>query len=111
MERSLIMLDLIHKILYTGIGFAAMTEQKAKEIAAELEKKGEVSSEDGKKLAEELVAKARKQSQEFRQSVNDEVNGVLNKLHLATRADVEALEKRIEQLECKCDKEHCSEEE
>ena len=103
------MLDLLHKILYTGIGFAAMTEQKAKEIATELEKKGEISSEEGKKLADELVAKARKQSQEFRQSVNDEVNNVLNKLHLATRADVEALEKRIEQLEGQCAKEHCTE--
>ena len=99
------MLDLIHRILYTGIGFAAMTEEKAKEIATELEKKGEVSSEEGKKLADELVAKARKQSQEFRQSVNDEVKNVLNKLHLAARADVEALEKRIEQLEGKEKKE------
>ena len=40
------MLDLVHKILYTGIGFAVLTEQKAQELVAELEAKGEELSAD-----------------------------------------------------------------
>ncbi len=96
------MMDLLHKILYTGMGFAALTEEKAKELAADLEKRGEVSGEEGKQLAQELIEKARKHSQELRQTIGDEVNKVLGKMKLVSRSDYEELCQRIAALEGKC---------
>jgi polyhydroxyalkanoate synthesis regulator phasin len=93
------MLDLIHKILYTGIGFAALTEQKAQEIVEELENRGEVSGEEGKKLAQELIDKAKKQSEHFRQTISDEVNKIADKCRWVSRKDIDELNARIEQLE------------
>ena len=96
------MMDLIHKILYTGIGLAALTEEKAKELAADLEKRGEVSSEEGKKLAQDLIEKAKKHSQELRQTISDEVNKITGKMKLVSRQEYESLCERIGRLEGKC---------
>jgi len=93
------MLDLIHKILYAGIGFAALTEQKAQEIVEELEKRGELSGEEGKKLAQDLINRARKQSEQFRQTISDEVNKIAHKCCWVSRKDLDELKTRIEQLE------------
>jgi len=93
------MMDLLHKILYTGIGIAALTEEKAKELAADLENRGEVSGEEGKKLAQDLIAKAKKHSQELRETIGDEVNKVLGKMKLVSRSEYEELCQRIAQLE------------
>ena len=91
--------DLIHKILYAGIGFAALTEQKAKEIVDDLEKRGEVSSEEGKKLVREMVDKARQQAGELRKMVTEEMDKICQKAKWVSRQDYEDLKKRIEKLE------------
>ena len=96
------MMDLIHKILYTGIGLAALTEEKAKELAADLEKRGEVSSEEGKKLAQDLIEKAKKHSLELRQTISDEVTKITGKMKLVSRQEYESLCERIARLESKC---------
>ncbi len=93
------MMDLIHKILYTGIGFAALSEQKAKDIVEELEQRGEVSGEEGKRLAQELIDRARAQKEHLQQSVRDEVNKIANKCGWVSQQDVAELQRRIETLE------------
>ena len=93
------MLDAIHKILYTGIGAAALTEQKAREIVAELEKNGEVSAEQGKKLVQELVDKARRHGEDLRKTIADEVKKVTDKYAWVSRDEFNELKSRVEQLE------------
>lgn len=93
------MLDLIHKLLYTGIGFAVMTEEKAKEIVADLEKRGDVSSEQGKKLAQDLIAKARHQSDEIRKQISEEFEHLRQKCKLVSRQEFDDLARRVEKLE------------
>jgi len=96
------MQDILHKILYAGIGLAAMSEQKAQEIVAELQKRGEVSAEDGKKLAQELVDKARQHTQEIRRFVSQEVEKVSGKIKIVSREEFDALERRVAALEKCC---------
>ncbi len=96
------MLDLVHKILYTGIGLAALTEEKAKEIVAELEQKGEVSSEQGKKLAQELIEKAKRQSKELRETISEEVNKLAGKFKWVTRQELEEMKQRLDKREGSC---------
>jgi len=98
------MKDLLHKILYTGIGFAALTEEKAHEIVAEMEQQGEVSGEEGKKLAQELIDKAKSQSQEFRKAVTEEVDKVAGHLGWVRREEFDQLRQRVEEMESRTDK-------
>ena len=91
--------ELLHRILYTGIGLAALTEKKAKEIADDLVRKGEVSSDEGQKLAQELLDKAKHHSEEFQKTVREEVNKVIGHTQLVSRDEYEQLRARVEQLE------------
>ena len=93
------MLDILHKIVYTGIGFAALTEQKAQEFVTELENRGDISSEEGKKLAQDLVDKARKQSQELRKTVEEEVSKFMENVKGVHREEFDQLKQRLEKLE------------
>jgi len=93
------MLDILHKIVYTGIGFAALTEQKAQEFVTELENRGDISSEEGKKLAQDLVEKARKQSQELRKTVQEEVSRFMENVKGVNREEFDRLQQRLEKLE------------
>jgi len=93
------MIDLLHKIVYTGIGFAALTEQKAQEFVAELEKRGDISTDEGKKLAQDLVDKARKQSQDLRKTVSEEVGKFMDNFKGVTREEFEQLKQRLDRLE------------
>ena len=49
------------KIVLLGVGAAALTAEKSKELIEELVKKGELSIEQGKVLNEELRQKCRTQ--------------------------------------------------
>ena len=93
------MKELLHKILFTGIGLAALTEEKAREMVDDLEKRGEVSREEGKKLAEDLIGKARAEADHLRDTVETEVNRLADKFMWVTRRDYDALKRRIEILE------------
>lgn len=93
------MKDILHKILYTGIGFAALTEEKAREIVAEMEQQGEVSGEEGKKLAQELIEKAKHQSQELHKTVTEEVDKVAGRLGWIRRDEFDRLKRRVEEME------------
>lgn len=100
------MLELMRKILYTGIGFAALTEEKAQELVAELENKGEISSEEGKKLARELLDKAKGQKEEIHRVIRQEIEKLTGKFKFVSREEFDKLKSRLECLEggsCHCD--------
>lgn len=93
------MLDLMHKMLYMGIGAAAMTEEKAREMVSELEKRGEVSTEEGRKLVDELISKARKQTEDLQKTVANEVNKLAGQGGWPSRDEFEALKQQVAALE------------
>ena len=97
--RRIVLLELIHKILYTGIGMAALTEQKAREIVDDLVEKGEVSSHESKKLVQKLPDKAKHHRDEFKKSVSKEVSKMIEKSHLVSRKEFDDLQARVAQLE------------
>ncbi len=93
------MLDLIHKMLYTGIGAAVLTEQKARDIAADLEKRGEVSAEEGKQFTRELLDKAKKHHEELRQTIHEETSRLSEKYGWVSRREYNELKNRLDELE------------
>lgn len=51
------MIEIIKKVLYAGIGVFALSEEKTKEIIAQLVKEGELTAQDGEKLLAEMKDK------------------------------------------------------
>lgn len=96
------MLELMRKVLYTGIGLAALTEEKAHELVKDMETRGEVTSEEGKQLARELLDKAKQQKVELEDMVAREVEKAAQRLRLVPRSEFDALLQRVQQLEGMC---------
>ena len=51
------------------------------------------------KLAQDLIDKAKKQSEQFRQTISDEVGKIADKCRWVSRSDIDELKERIENLE------------
>lgn len=93
--------DLFKKIFYTGVGFASLAYKKMDELIDDLQKEGKLSEEE----AEELFNKFRKETEHSREELEKELKDILekviDKMDLATKSELGALEKRIADLEQK----------
>ncbi|MCD6271846.1 MAG: polyhydroxyalkanoate synthesis regulator [Deltaproteobacteria bacterium] len=95
------MIDLMKKTLLTGIGFACMTREKIEQFAKTLAEQGEVSEKEGKKLVDELLQKHDEAKEDLETRVKSIVTGLMEKMNLATKADISRLEKLIKESETK----------
>lgn len=95
------MFDLIKKTMLTGIGLAAITKDKAEELAKELIKKGELSEKEGKELVDELLKKSEQAGKDLDTKIEGLVQKALGKMDLASKKDISQLAAKIEHLEKK----------
>ena len=90
--------SLIRNGLLIGLGTAALTKEKAEKIVKDLTKNQKINSEEGKKLVNELLTQSKKQGQKLQAIVKKEVQRIMEKTGVATKKDLQALEKKIDSL-------------
>ena len=89
-------LDLGVKTVLIAIGGAYLTYEKAQEVIDNLEKKGKISVDEGKRLKEELIQK--KDHYKKDALSRDEMEAQLIEMSAAHRKDIDELEKKVEDL-------------
>ena len=94
--------DSMKKILLAGIGAAATTAEKSKEILDDLVKKGELTVEQGKVLNEELKHNVKHTFKKDEQDPADVLKGM-------TPEQIEALKAAIANMEAKATEEKAEE--
>ena len=94
--------DSMKKILLAGIGAAATTAEKSKEILDDLVKKGELTVEQGKVLNEELKQKVKQTFKKDEQDPADVLKGM-------TPEQIDALKAAIANMEAKATEEKAEE--
>ncbi|MBU0910433.1 MAG: polyhydroxyalkanoate synthesis regulator [Proteobacteria bacterium] len=92
------MIDLIKKAFYTGLGAAELTREKVEDLARELADKGKVSDSEIKKFVDEMLDKSQERKDQLLQQVEKVTEDVLKKMNLASRDDLDALEKRLAEM-------------
>jgi polyhydroxyalkanoate synthesis regulator phasin len=92
------MVDLIKKALYTGVGLAVLTKEKAEELVKELTQQAKLSEQEGKELFEGLLKQSEQARNEFQGKVDEAVLTVVKRLNLATKDEVESLKAKVEEL-------------
>ena len=97
------MFKMLEKLIYASVGAAVVTEEKAREIVAELEKKGHVTSEEASRLVKELVEKGKKASEDIRKTATEEVKRITGKMQMVRKEDFDALAKEVRELNAKID--------
>jgi polyhydroxyalkanoate synthesis regulator phasin len=92
------MVDLIKKALYTGVGLAVLTKEKAEELVKDLTQQAKLSEQEGKDLFEGLLKQSEQARDDFQAKVDEAVLTVVKRLNLATKDEVESLKARVEEL-------------
>ena len=89
---------LLRKLILSGIGAFALTQEKVEELVDELVKRGEVAWGEKDDLLGELIEKGKKQKAEVEKKIGEKVEEILSRINIATRSDIERLEKKIDEL-------------
>jgi len=93
------MIDTMKKLGLFGLGMYAITEEKIDEYVKELVENGDFNKEEGKKFVEDLLEKQKQQQEDLEDKISSKVQEVFGKSDLASKDEIEALQKKIEDLE------------
>jgi polyhydroxyalkanoate synthesis regulator phasin len=95
------MVELIKKALYTGLGLAVLTKEKAEELVKELTQQAKLSEQEGKDLFEGLLKHSEQARNDFQAKLDEGVLAVVKRLNLANRDEVAKLQAKVEELAAK----------
>jgi len=101
------MLEMARKVLLAGIGAMALTQAEIEKFVGKLVERGEIAEKDGRKLIKDIMERRRKKSAEVRSDTEDEVEKrmeeVLGRMNIASKSDIDALNRKITTLTKKLD--------
>ena len=99
------MIDLVKKVLLTGVGVAALTKDKIEEVARDFVEKGKMTEKEGRAFVDDLVSRSEESRAEFQKQIESRVQNVLEKMDLAKKSEVDELKLEIEKLREELNKE------
>lgn len=91
--------ELIKKVLYTGVGLVASATEKVQQQVNDLVENDKISKDEGKKIVESFVKSTEEKKGELETRLNEMVEGIINKLDLVRKSDIDDLIKKVERLE------------
>jgi len=91
--------ELIKKVLYTGVGLVASATEKVQQQVNDLVDNDKISKDEGKKIVESFVKSTEEKKGELETRLNEMVAGIINKLDLVRKSDIDDLIKKVERLE------------
>ena len=95
------MVDLIKKAIYTGVGLAVLTKEKAEELVHELSQQAKLSEQEGKELFDSLLKQSENARNDLQSKLDETVLAVVKRLNLATKDEVASLKAKIDELSAK----------
>jgi polyhydroxyalkanoate synthesis regulator phasin len=98
MKGKTIMIEQLKKALTTGVGLALRTWAEVEVAGKEMIKKAQLSEKDAGQLLKNLKESYEKTQEKMELQVNRLVKDFLNKADIATRDDVKALRREVQDL-------------
>jgi polyhydroxyalkanoate synthesis regulator phasin len=92
-------MDLLKKAVLASVGVAYLTKEKVEEVGKRLSREANVSKEDARAFIDELQSKATLARTQIEELVNKSVRVAIERLNLPSRETIQALEKRVADLE------------
>ena len=93
------MLELIRKGLMASIGAVVLTTEKIQEAVKKLVEEGKISTEEGEKLAQELVKSGERQWDEFTAKMADTSKKWSEGMEYVKRKELDELKERLDKVE------------
>ena len=99
--------DLLHRVLLASIGAVALAQEEIEDFVNRLVERGEIAEKDGKKVVKDVMENRKKQAQKSAHKAEDEVNKqveqILERLNVPSKADIDSLTEKIASLSKKVD--------
>jgi len=92
-------MNMLEKAFYLGLGVFSVTRERVEKLVNELMEKGEISRDEAGQVIEELVKKGEEEKKAIRSLIQEELGGIKKDLSMASRAELDELKARIEELE------------
>ncbi|MGE9290193.1 MAG: phasin family protein [Puniceicoccales bacterium] len=99
------MFDLVKKAMFAGVGAAVVTKEKVEKTLQEMVDKGKMSAEEAKDLTGKIIEAGEKETEQARNEATRLFTDMLNRAQVVTQDQIEALEKRVRDLEGRWHKE------
>ena len=90
--------DLLKRYLDAGIHFTSLTQGRAEALVKDLVKAGEVQADQARDAVTDLLERSRKSSESLLATIRKEVRAQITNLGLATQADLDRFEGRVQSL-------------
>ena len=97
----------VRRALLAGVGAFSLAQDEAEKFVNKLIEKGEIAEKDGRALLNDLAENRKKRAKESSKRVSDELEkrmeGLLNRMNIPTKSDIEQLSKKVAELAKKID--------
>lgn len=97
------MLAAVRKVLLAGIGVVALAQEEVEEFVNRLIERGEIAEKDGRRLVSDIMERRKKQVQEAEEELESRIEEILNRMNIPSKADIDALSRKITNLSKKVD--------
>ncbi len=92
------MLEYLKKSLLTGVGLALRSKSEIEELAKDFAEKSKMNQDEAKEFLKECQNKYEDAKSGFDKKLETTIEGILLKLDLPSRSDIQALNERIDDL-------------
>ncbi|MEA2110319.1 MAG: phasin family protein [Pseudomonadota bacterium] len=100
---------LARKFMLLGIGALSLTEERLEQIISGMVKKGEISSQEGRDLVQEMLKKIKQEKGDLSEKIKKEFNSLMDKVEVPKQSEIDELKQRIAELEAKLEQLHPAE--
>jgi poly(hydroxyalkanoate) granule-associated protein len=97
------MMEMIRRMFLATVGAAVIAQEEIEALVNRLVDRGEIAEKDGKKLINEMMDKRKSRSETVGDEISKNIEGVLNRMNIPSKADVDALSQKITGLSKKID--------
>jgi poly(hydroxyalkanoate) granule-associated protein len=102
-ENQTQMFGLLRHMSLAMIGAVVIVEEEIEAIVNRMIERGEIAEKDGKKLVQEAMDKRKGRTQKLDEQIKKNMEAVLERINIPTKADVEDLSQKINELSTKID--------
>ena len=96
-ERSPLLAP-VRRVLLAGIGAVALAQDEAEDFVDKLVERGQIAEADGKKLVRDLMDRRKREAKKAEKRLDRQVEEVLTRMNIPTKAEIEALGDKIAEL-------------
>ncbi len=96
------MFEMLEKALLTGLGAVSVSQKMAEEFIKDLKDKYKISEDEGKALLEKIQVLAKDSKAKIAEIAEAEVKRTIERVGLVPREEFDRLQKRVAELENRC---------